>query len=75
MIDDDFEAKLIDYVSDAIISFDMNFNIISWNKAAETLYGWKAEEVIGKSSREVIPVEFPYDNREDEKKLDYLVEK
>ena len=67
MIDDEslFKAKLIDHVSDTIISFDLNYNIISWNKAAEELYGWKTEEVIGKSSYDIIPVEFPYDTLED----------
>ena len=61
----DFKNKLIDYVSDAIISLDMDYNIVSWNKAAEVLYGWSAEEVIGKSSYDVIPVKFPYDTLED----------
>ncbi len=32
---------------DAIISVDKNLNFVSWNKAAETMFGWKAEEIIG----------------------------
>jgi PAS domain S-box-containing protein/putative nucleotidyltransferase with HDIG domain len=31
---------------DAIIATDKDLNIISWNKAAETTLGWKAEEVL-----------------------------
>ncbi|TFH06342.1 MAG: PAS domain S-box protein, partial [Candidatus Thorarchaeota archaeon] len=42
-------ANLIENVSDAIISTDLEFKVRSWNKAAEEVYGWKVEEVIGKS--------------------------
>ncbi len=57
-----YQAMLVDNVSDAIISSDLDFNIISWNKAAESIYGWKAEEVIGKNVMETITVEYPYDD-------------
>ena len=59
-----YQAMLVDNVSDAILSLDMDYNIISWNKAAEKIYGWELKEVIGKNLREVIPVEFPTDNQE-----------
>ncbi len=52
-------AKLVEGVSDAIISTDSDFNIVSWNKAAEKLYGWKASEVIGKPLVDVLKTEFP----------------
>ncbi len=60
-----YQAKLVENVSDAILSLDIDFNIISWNKAAEKIYGWKSDEVIGKNLSDVIPVEFPKDKRED----------
>jgi len=44
-----YHAHLLQNVSDAIISTDLNFNIKSWNKAAEHIYGWKEEEVLGQS--------------------------
>lgn len=53
-----YHAMLVDNVSDAIISTNMDSIIQSWNKAAETVYGWKAEEVIGSSLKEVVPTEF-----------------
>ncbi|HUW90477.1 MAG TPA: PAS domain S-box protein, partial [Candidatus Nanopelagicaceae bacterium] len=56
-----YQAKLIESVSDAIISTDIDFNILSWNKAAENMYSWSAEEVIGKNISETIRVEYPYD--------------
>jgi PAS domain S-box-containing protein len=56
-----YQAKLVEDVPDAIISTDLDFNIITWNKAGEDIYGWKAEEVIGKGLREIIPIEYPYE--------------
>jgi len=34
---------------DAIITADGSGKILYWNKAAETIYGYKAEEIVGKS--------------------------
>jgi PAS domain S-box-containing protein len=45
------EAQLraiIDHSPLAIILFDTTGNILLWNVAAERLYGWTAEEVLGK---------------------------
>jgi PAS domain S-box-containing protein len=43
----DFLANLIDNSVDAIVAADMNGNIILFNKGAEKVYGYKAEDVIG----------------------------
>ncbi len=59
-----YQAKLVEDVSDAIISTDTKFNIVSWNNAAELIYGWKANEVLGKNVRDTIPVEYLYDEEE-----------
>jgi len=42
-----YQARLLENVSDAVIATDLEFNIRTWNRAAEQIYGWKAEEVIG----------------------------
>jgi len=42
---------------DAIYSLDRNLNITSWNKAAETLYGWKAGEILGHNCMELYPAD------------------
>lgn len=42
-----YQANLLENVSDAIISVDENFVVRSWNKAAETMYGWTEGEAIG----------------------------
>jgi PAS domain S-box-containing protein len=33
----------------AVYSFDLERNVLSWNTAAEQLYGWKADEIIGRT--------------------------
>lgn len=57
-----YQANLIESVSDAIISTDLQFVIRSWNKAAEELYGWSPAEVIGKPLTEVILTRYPDSN-------------
>ncbi|MBN1761121.1 MAG: PAS domain S-box protein [Chitinispirillaceae bacterium] len=42
-----YQANLLENVYDAIMATDMNSTILYWNRAAEKLYGWKADEVIG----------------------------
>ena len=46
------QASLLDKTSDAILAGDMNHRITYWNKAAERLYGWTAEEILGVSNIE-----------------------
>ncbi|MCJ7719052.1 PAS domain S-box protein [Candidatus Bathyarchaeota archaeon] len=52
------QATLMENVNDAVIGSDENFVIVSWNKAAEEMYGWKAEEAIGKLGSDVLKTEF-----------------
>ncbi|HBB98644.1 MAG TPA: hypothetical protein DC054_24945 [Blastocatellia bacterium] len=44
------QADLLDKSQDAILVRDMDDRIIYWNKSAERLYGWRADEVIGKKT-------------------------
>ena len=63
------QAKLVENISEAIISTDLDFKIISWNNAAEKIYGWEAEEVIGKNIMDTITIEYPHDDQETALKL------
>jgi PAS domain S-box-containing protein len=49
-----YQAFILDNVSDAIYVIDLDFNITLWNQGAEALYGWQAEEVIGRRAVEVV---------------------
>jgi PAS domain S-box-containing protein len=60
-----YQAHILESVHDAILSLDADWRILSWNDAAETLYGWKAEEVIGRTSEEVIQTEISPAERAD----------
>jgi PAS domain S-box-containing protein len=50
----EYQANLLNHINDAVIAVDGDFHITVWNRAAETLYGWTAEEVIGRVSSEII---------------------
>ena len=53
------QARLLDQTHDSILVRDMNGVITYWNRAAEELYGWRAEEVIGRRSYELLKTVFP----------------
>jgi len=44
-----FQASVLNRIDNAVISTDLNGTIKTWNYAAERVYGYKAEEIIGKS--------------------------
>src|SRR5918997_1742806 len=52
-----FQRRLLDAVGQAIIATDLQGKIIYWNQAAEELYGWTTEEVMGHPIVEVTPSE------------------
>ncbi len=52
-----FHDHLLNAVGQAVIATDLAGAITYWNRAAETLYGWRADEVIGRNVVEVVPSE------------------
>jgi two-component system cell cycle sensor histidine kinase/response regulator CckA len=48
------QAALLDKAHDAIALRNLEQNLIYWNKGAEYLYGWTAEEAIGKNADELL---------------------
>lgn len=48
-----FHASLLAAIAQAVIVTDLAGRIVFWNDAAETIYGWSAEEVLGRAVEEI----------------------
>ena len=48
------QAALLDLAQDAILVRDLKDRVLYWNKSAERLYGWTAEEALGKNAAELL---------------------
>jgi PAS domain S-box-containing protein len=49
-----FQAHLLDAVGQAVTAIDMQGKITYWNRRAQDLYGWSAEEVMDRLAVEVL---------------------
>src|SRR5580693_823952 len=58
-------AAIIASSDDAIISKDLNGIVRSWNQSAERIFGYTAEEIVGKP----ITILFPPDRLDEEQKM------
>ena len=48
-----FQSRLLDAVEQSVIATDLEGKITFWNRYAEKLFGWKAEEVVGRKITEI----------------------
>ena len=52
-------AALLELAHDAILVRGLDGRIVFWNRGAKDLYGWPAEQAIGKTSQELLQTRFP----------------
>ena len=52
-------AAIVESTDDAIIGKTADGEIISWNRAAERIYGYTAEEIVGRSISVLAPNDYP----------------
>lgn len=50
-----FYSALVESSDDAIVAKDLDGNVIAWNPAAERMFGYTSEEMVGTSIRRLLP--------------------
>ncbi|MEO5888444.1 MAG: PAS domain S-box protein [Anaerolineales bacterium] len=64
-----YHARLLRYINDAVIATDDQLRITAWNRAAEKMYGWRSEEVMGRTISEILSFGLSDEQRQEARKL------
>src|SRR5206468_2386296 len=57
-------AAIVDSSDGAVVSTDPGGRILSWNHAAERIYGWTAEEAVGADIGLIVPPDLIAEHKE-----------
>src|SRR5918998_3503968 len=58
-----YHASLLENIHDAVIATDEHLLVTAWNKGAEQMYGWRADEALGRNVWEAVPVDMSEEQR------------
>jgi PAS domain S-box-containing protein len=53
-----YHAHLLENIHDAVTATDERYIITAWNKGAEQMFGWTADEALGRRVYELIPTDY-----------------
>jgi PAS domain S-box-containing protein len=53
------QSEMLELIHDAIFVHNLQDEIVFWSGSAERLYGWKKDEVQGRTTRDLLRAEFP----------------
>jgi PAS domain S-box-containing protein len=57
---------LLEHLQDGVLVMDDRFVLTTWNKGAEAMFGWTAEEAIGRAVYELLPHDYSDEQQADE---------
>jgi len=60
----EYQGYLLEHITDAVVALDQNFCYTTWNHAAEYIFGWKREDVIGRKFGDLLRTEFQEGDRD-----------
>ncbi len=60
-----YQARLLNEISEAIIATDNDQNVVSWNRAAEMIYGWTEQESAGRNIDELLHSQYIGSSKEE----------
>ena len=64
-----YHARLLKHINDAVIATDDKLRITAWNRAAEKMFGWSSQEVIGRNISEILSSELTNEQRAEAREL------
>lgn len=64
-----YNAYVLANVGDAVIATDARFVVTAWSGAAERIYGWRAEEALGRPVNELVRSRVPDDERQEFRRI------
>jgi PAS domain S-box-containing protein/putative nucleotidyltransferase with HDIG domain len=64
-----YHARLLRHINDAVIATDDQLHITAWNRAAEKMYGWRREEVMGRTLSEILSYDLTDEQRQEARDL------